>query len=390
MPVFKAFFKILKAKSGIVLIYIAVNAIFMLLFAGQAQQTGETMFAETGIDVAVYDRSESTLSEEAISLLEEQNNVDVFHEGDLDEAGDTEKDRLRYLNNDVRGGIYDYVLIVPEDFASNRKYNYIATTESSAGYIINEQLDSFLECVSVDESLGMDTDTAIQKASETMMEADNADITIVETAGNNGSSHGRLYYGFLFMCWSLMMAIVIGISTVLSGMNQENVTARINCSALPLRKAGFSKFAASIVYACAVTAVFVLMALSYSVGDPEMEKIGYFILNMIPVVIMSSAFAYFLTALTRDESIINMVSNMTSLGMCFISGVFVTQSMMSEKVLRVAQFTPFFWYVKGIDIIEGTAVGQAPGAALTECILIQLLFGGAFFAAGTVASAVKK
>ena len=390
MPVFKAFFKILEAKKGIILIYIMVNLVFMLVIAGQGQKTGETMFADTGLDVAVYDRSESRLSREAVSILREKNHVDVFQEKDLEGAGSTEKDKLRFLNNDVRGGIYDYALIILENFDEDGRYRYIASGENSAGYIISGQLDSFLTCVRVNETLGMDEDAAIKSAADTMEKADDADIRMTEEAGNNGHTHGRLYYSFLYMCYSLMMAIVIGISLMLAGMNNEDLTARISCSSLSVKQLGVSRFMASVVYSGVVMVIFTVMALAYGAEDPDMAKAGFFVLNLIPVVVMSAAFAYFLSALTRDESIINMVSNMTSLGMCFISGVFVTQSMMSEKVLRVAQFTPFYWYVRGVDVIEGTGAGQMPGNLFTECFVIQLLFAAALFAAGTVAASAKK
>lgn len=38
------------------------------------------------------------------------------------------------------------------------------------------------------------------------------------------------------------------------------------------------------------------------------------------------------------------VSNIVSLGMCFLSGVFVPMSIMDKKVLKIARFLPVYWY----------------------------------------------
>jgi ABC-2 type transport system permease protein len=39
-------------------------------------------------------------------------------------------------------------------------------------------------------------------------------------------------------------------------------------------------------------------------------------------------------------------ANVVSLGSCFISGVFVPQAFLGKSVLRIASFTPNYWYVK--------------------------------------------
>ena len=41
---------------------------------------------------------------------------------------------------------------------------------------------------------------------------------------------------------------------------------------------------------------------------------------------------------------LNGITNIVSLGICFLSGVFVPMNIMNKKVLRVAQFLPVYWY----------------------------------------------
>jgi len=45
-------------------------------------------------------------------------------------------------------------------------------------------------------------------------------------------------------------------------------------------------------------------------------------------------------------------ANVFSLGSCFISGVFVPQDLMSNTVLKIASFTPNYWFVKANNSIS--------------------------------------
>ena len=46
----------------------------------------------------------------------------------------------------------------------------------------------------------------------------------------------------------------------------------------------------------------------------------------------------------KNSNMLNGLSNIVSLGMCFLSGVFVPMSVMDKKVLKIAQFLPVYWY----------------------------------------------
>jgi len=53
----------------------------------------------------------------------------------------------------------------------------------------------------------------------------------------------------------------------------------------------------------------------------------------------------------KSKNAISAVSNVVSLGTCFISGVFVPQELLGETVLKIASFTPTYWYVKSNNTI---------------------------------------
>ena len=52
-----------------------------------------------------------------------------------------------------------------------------------------------------------------------------------------------------------------------------------------------------------------------------------------------------------------MISQIFGLGMAFISGCFMPQSMLGNGILTVAKFLPAYWYVKANDILSGARIG---------------------------------
>lgn len=50
---------------------------------------------------------------------------------------------------------------------------------------------------------------------------------------------------------------------------------------------------------------------------------------------------------------VNGISNIISLGMCFLCGVFVPMDVMNKNVLTVSQFLPVYWFEKVNDTLAG-------------------------------------
>ena len=100
--------------------------------------------------------------------------------------------------------------------------------------------------------------------------------------------------------------------------------------------------------------------------------------------------AYFISAITSDENIINMLSNMIVLSMCFLCGTFVDTQFMSPMILKLAQFLPLYWYNKAIVFINNTPASDIICTKFLTYLCIELLFALVFFAAGLVISKKKE
>ena len=79
-----------------------------------------------------------------------------------------------------------------------------------------------------------------------------------------------------------------------------------------------------------------------------------------------------------------MVTNISSLTMAFISGVFVPQYLLGEGLLTIAKFTPMYWCVYASNMVDANTAYEPD--RLLMCFGIEILFTVAF----TLAAAFVK
>ncbi|MBR6717412.1 MAG: ABC transporter permease, partial [Oscillospiraceae bacterium] len=84
------------------------------------------------------------------------------------------------------------------------------------------------------------------------------------------------------------------------------------------------------------------------------------------------AFALLVSSFSPAPNIINIITQIVSLGMCFLCGVFVDQSMLGDGVLSAARFLPAYWYIRVNRMLEGAEVYDGQFAA--KAIAIEAAF----------------
>lgn len=93
---------------------------------------------------------------------------------------------------------------------------------------------------------------------------------------------------------------------------------------------------------------------------------------------------YLIINISTNKYAITAIANVLSLGLSFISGVFVPQDYLSDKVLNIAKFSPVYYFVRinNQDIISFADMGFD--------LAIQLLFALAFLLLGLYLSKIKQ
>ena len=383
MSVFNAILKSTKACLVSIIVYFSVFVLFGNISAKATATTKDTMFEDSIVKVAITDNDNSALSRGLIEYLNETEDV-----------VDPQTTSIKEMNDNVRFLIYDYALIIPEDFAERAKagetedlLEYVAPGATAPQYLLTEKIRTYMQDVMVYLNSGYSEDESIALTKENMIKLSDTKASIMDNADEN---HRSFYTGmFTFNGYTLMMILCISISSVLSFTKDVDVKNRISVSGMHFKTRNFAIIAAvfciGIVITAAVTVVVGLMGLSDTNG-----KFIFYCIDVIALMLVGLGMAYMISAITTNENIINMVTNMFVLSMSFFCGVFIDIQFLSPAIVKFAHFLPLYWYTAAIRLINDTPVDRILGKTFYEYLLIEILFAGIFFAAGLIISKKKE
>lgn len=126
----------------------------------------------------------------------------------------------------------------------------------------------------------------------------------------------------------------------------------------------------------ALVCVIVLLCAFLMFGERMLSYNGLlWTINLFVFMLAALSLSFLLGSVIKNRNAQNAAANTISLGMSFLSGVFVPQYILSGTVKAIASFTPTYWFVKANNEIGG--IVSFNGSNLSSIIgsyLIQLGF----------------
>ena len=113
----------------------------------------------------------------------------------------------------------------------------------------------------------------------------------------------------------------------------------------------------------------------------------YAVLNSFIFTAVIGAIALLICEFSPSDMVVKLLNQVIGLGMCFTSGVFIPQSLLSDKVITAARFLPAFWYVKVNNMLSGADAYD--GKDVAQCMLIEVGFAVTFLLAALVVHRFK-
>jgi ABC-2 type transport system permease protein len=114
-------------------------------------------------------------------------------------------------------------------------------------------------------------------------------------------------------------------------------------------------------------------------------------INALAFTIAALSISYLVGLLIKNRNAQSAAANVLSLGLCFTSGVFVPQELLSEKALTIASFNPVYWYVKANNTIGSLSNFSFNNlSSVLTYILIELGFAIAIFSVVLVIGKQKR
>ena len=132
---------------------------------------------------------------------------------------------------------------------------------------------------------------------------------------------------------------------ILLAFRKENIQKRMQASAVSTHRQNLEGLLAMFTIGFSLWLIVVAGAgIMYGKELLISKVLGYYLLNTFLMLTIALSLAYLIGLFMKNSNMLNGITNIVSLGICFLSGVFVPMNIMNKKVLRVAQFLPVYWY----------------------------------------------
>ncbi len=346
MTVFKGALRIAIRQKFLIILYLVIFMALGIMITISKDNSSTLGYEKESIAMAVIDRDKSELSYAITGILEASQNV-----VDIEDDEKTIREELYYSN-------IEYALIIPEDFEKNypEAIENEDTTDnlllgtgrptSNASYYIENIVDSYLSGINLYIKAGYSIEEAIENMKSIDISKDN--VSIIE--GNEESS--KLSVGFMILPYVLIALSCFIIGFIMLEYQKPEIKKRLEVSAV----SSFRRSAQLMLSVLTIgIIIFVISLVLVNILNPGKvfndTNIGYYMVNLIIMVINSIAIAFFVASVSINSNAVNGLANVLSLGMSFLCGVFVPVSLLSRSVIKISKMIPVYWYENNNSIL---------------------------------------
>ena len=355
MRVFNLFFKIAKSKLPSGLIYVIV--FFAICFPISQAGSSQLSFKETELKIAVFDEDGSAESKSLVEHIAKNNEIkDIKNDPKLI------LDAMYYEQIDytltIKKGYGERISDTDKDAVKEPLFETYHLHDSYATAMMEQYLDEYVRMVRSYVAGGNDTAGAIKKTQERIDKK--AEVSFAEF--DSGQVKDENYpddfsFVFRYMPYVLISVLINVLCPVLLVMRKKDQRYRMNCSSTNMKSFTGQVFAGSTVLVLAIWLLFMIGAMVMYGGIFRGTNCWIAVLNSFIFGLISAALAILIASFSPSENVVSMITQCVGLGMCFLCGVFVPQTMLSEGVLKAAKFLPAYWYEKVNDILSGNQSG---------------------------------
>lgn len=373
MQVFNAYLKIGYKRIPSILMYLIVFSVMAIVMSTYFVDSTTANFETTSLNVCIIDLDQSEASQALSDYLGDIHNI-VPLENDIEVL----LDNLYYRSA-------DYILRIPSGFEDSlEEGNWENSLESIpipntySSSFVDAQINSYLSTVALYLQSGyVLSDALIHTDLQYNGAVDSVTLKDAEEAGGSNETTATFY--FQFIPYIMLSILITGMTPILTTFRKKDLDARIRCSSLSMFSRSFQIALGSTAYSLISWIVLV------SIGFPLYGKyisgttFMYLLMNSLVLLLLCLSITLFIGAFSPKETVLPMISNILSLGMSFICGIFVPLSLLGDKVVFVAQFLPFYWYVQNNNLIGSVSSEVFSATLFWRNIGMQLLFAITIF-----------
>ncbi len=376
MPVFKLCMRIIKHNLPALGIYLIIFLGISAIFATNMSKEEDPAFSQSKIPMTIISEEDSPLIQ---GLKEHLSHVAEFV--DIDDETEAIQDAL-YFREVI------YILRIPSGFTQNFMQGNFQTMEKTViedatnVYYIDLAIEQYLNTArlyvgveDIDESL------LVNKVLEDLSEE--IEVKVTTQISNQSTRNFTIQY-FNYLAYGLFSILILGVAFTMFILHDTDIKNRNASSPIPIGRIVREHILANIVFAFVVYAFFLLALFVLGVREFSVMML-LFMLNAFVFTLCALGISFVIGSLVKSKAAIHAVANVIALGLSFLSGVFVPQFLLSDSLLKVASFSPVFWYVRANETI-----GQMSNITADQLVIplqsmgIQLVFAMTFLSIALV------
>lgn len=378
MQVFKAYFKVIKKNLGSMMIYLIVFFALTVIFSLVYKDRSPDGFVVSKSDIAL-------ITEEQDSVLVNGLKTYLAQHANIIDIGKDEQS----LQDALFFREVVYIVKVPggftESFLSGKNDVLLEKTaipDSISGVYMDRLIERYLRMASL-YSTNMPSITQQQLVDS--IENDLSISTDVDLKTFDAKTVGGNLTYFTYIAYSMMAIMILGVSSILLVFNETDLHRRNLCSPLRTFSLNLQLLLGNLIFAVIVWACMMALSIAPSGSNIWTTSFALLCLNAFVLTLCCLSISFLVGNLIKSRGAQQSIANVLALGTCFISGVFVPQSMLGSTVQTIASFTPTYWYVKSInDIGNLTIIDGGTMKPIVSSMLIQLGFAIAILAVSLV------
>lgn len=380
MQVFKLVFKIFWRHKHSFFLYIGI---FMALAIGLSQLGSEdqtTAFEASKCKVAVFDYDNTKSSEKFLEYLKGTVEIKKY-----------EDDKETLVDHMFTRHI-EAVIYIEEGFeeqllkGNTENLVKVSTLPGTVqSQVVGNCVSSYMNPLHAYLETGMELSEAMDSVNEVMEVKADVDFSSKKVS----DSKSPIYYFMLYLPYVLIAVTIQCIGACITKCNRKEVRDRMNVSAYTFMKKNLGMWGGIVILELAFVLLFVILSSVMYKNDLFTMGRLMMIINIISFALVALGLTFLLGTLVKKENGLDMVSNVFSLGMSFLGGIFVPVEFLGDGVKMVSHFMPTYWYVSALEMIE-TGEFLTKQGAFVQCIGVQLAFAAAFLALGLVASRMTR
>lgn len=380
MTSFKTYLLIAKKHMGLSVMYLAIFFGITMMLVANAREIGVDSFQSEKVDIAVYDKDNTTLSKALYQYLEEHQNL-----VELEEDEDTWRDAM-YIHD------VEYILIIPEGFEERMQNG--GGTETLTAYetpgtqysmFVEMKLEQFLKTYQTYAGLGKTPEDCYRLTLETLEEHVEVSLKDKESTDELPAS----YYYFKYVAYVLPCMMLLSVSPCIKAFKRKEIAKRTFCSSSSGVQRNLELTLGTMVHGLGLIAVILVVGIFYC---EKMTMIQY-LLNAGNVLVHALAglgLAFAVANLEFNQNLTSMFANIYALASAFLCGVFVPREYMTDVVKGIGHIFPAYWYVNLQELVVSWNGSSARISTAAMAILVQLGFAAAYLCVGFVAEKQKK